>query len=167
LKSIQLREGRMIGVKTEFRSRKDSGHITLTLGSLIAVPTVMSYIFGVRASCSLGRIASKMGRIASKMGRIASKMLALLEISVPHESRNRYSKGKPEVTRLIINPIVKHLLDLLSTVARPGGPFDGAQDRLCPYSPTLEGAGFYTVELLGCNPVTPGFPCSRVVSGSV
>ena len=86
-------------------------------------------------------------------------MLALLEISVPHESRNCYRKGKPEVTRLIINPIVKHLLDLLDSGARAGG--------LCPDSPTLEGGGVCSVELLGCNPVTPGFQCSRVVSGSV
>jgi hypothetical protein len=46
------------------------------------------------------------------------------------------SKGQPDVPRLIINPIVKHLLDLLDSVAHAGG--------LSPYSPTLESAGFYT-----------------------
>ena len=56
------------------------------------------------------------------------------------------------------NPLTKTRFSLL---ARAGGPpstelrtgFDGAQDRLRPYSPTLQGAGFY---------LPPGVPRSRL-----
>lgn len=103
------------------------------------------------------------------------------------------SRGQPKVTRLILNPVVK---DLLDSLARPGG--------LSSYSPTLEGTGFCrptstgfgislnislsatdhqgnaslnlpmvgqfqgsrTLELLGCNPVPPGFRSRRGVFGS-
>ena len=69
------------------------------------------------------------------------------ELGLRKESRGialplaKTSKGQAEVTRLIINPIVKHGLDLLYSVARPGGPpstpfdpstlrpFDSAQGR--------------------------------------
>ncbi len=75
------------------------------------------------------------------------------------------SKGQPDVPRLIINPIVKHLLDLLYSVARARW--------LCPYSPTLESAGFCSVaRACGLCPYSPtlegaGFYTGSVFSGSV
>jgi hypothetical protein len=74
-------------------------------------------------------------------------------IALPLASRG---KGQPEVTRLILNPVVK---DLLYSLACAGG--------LPSYSPTLEGAAVSTVKLLGCNPVFPGFRSSQVLPGSV
>ncbi len=71
-------------------------------------------------------------------------------------TRPNLSQGQPEVTQLILNPIVT---TLLYSLARTG--------RLSSYSPTLESTGFYKVELFGSYLVPPELGSGLLISGSV